>query len=63
MERNLYSEFQECCGKFDCAFCPFYNFPEAYDCKEIFQCLPEKFQRGVVEKMQAEVAECEDGDE
>lgn len=63
MNKNLYAEFQNCCGKFDCEFCPFYNFPDVCSCEEIFQCLPEKVQRGVVEKMRVEVAECDGSDE
>lgn len=63
MNKNLYVEFQECCGKFDCVFCPFYNFPEDFSCEEIFQCLPEKIQHGVVKKMQDEKALCEEDED
>lgn len=60
MERNLYSEFQNCCDAFfDCPFCPLYSLSGDMpsDCEEIFRCLSEKFQVGIIERMREKIAE------
>ena len=60
MEKNLYSELQNCCDDFfDCSFCPLYSLPGDVpsDCEEIFRCLSEKFQVGIIERMREKIAE------
>lgn len=59
MERNFYSEFQECCNNFiDCAFCPLYSLKNiTEDCEEIFPCLSKNLQIGIIEKMREKIAE------
>lgn len=60
MEKNLYSEFQNCCDVFfDCKFCPLCSLPGDMpsDCEEIFRCLPEKFQVGIIERMREKITE------
>ena len=57
MEKNLYSEFQDCCDAFfDCSFYPLPDDMPS-DCEEIFRCLPEKFQVGIIERMREKITE------